>query len=268
MRRRAGQVTLLVVLLIGGLLMLLPLLWGLVGAVQTPASLMLVRPGWWPHDWQWGNLLTVWHRVPLARALGNSVWVTSLQTAGQMLTAILTAYAGWLLPPRGRRWLYAAVLVLMAIPGEALMIPNFVFMARFGQLNHYSGLILPFLVNGAAILVLTNSFRTVPPQIIAAARVDGVTRWQLLWRVLVPATLPMIGVLTLMNAIGNWNAFLWPLISTNDPAVRTAPVIAATLAGEMGSNLPLVLAASWWVTLPPLLAYVVLQRWFHKNIER
>lgn len=193
------KVTLIYGLLtVGALLMLIPFIWMIMTSLQ-PATVSLTMPTLklpWPL--RWGNYLQAWHAAPFARYCLNSVIVTVISTSGQLLTSILAAFAFTYLRFYGRRFLLGLLITTMMIPGELLLIPNFMTLARLHWIDTYAALIVPWLASTFAMFAFYQAFKMQPKTTYYAAKIDGATDWQFLWQLLVPAnreTLITVGVL-------------------------------------------------------------------------
>ena len=162
--------------------------------------------------------------------------VTVLSTIGELMTTILAAYAFAKVQFFGKNVLFAILIATMMIPGEMLLIPNFVTLANFQWIDQYEALIIPWLASIFSIFLLRQFFKSVPDELGYAARIDGCTDWRYLWQVMVPIAMPAIITITLLKAIGSWNAFLWPLIVTNSTNMRTLPVGLTAFKSEAGKN--------------------------------
>lgn len=248
-------------LLLGAGLMLLPFIWMVLTSLQPASTTLSVTTNWLPQALQWSNYLNVWQAAPFARYCLNSLLVTSVTTIGQLLTSILAAFAFTHLQFYGRRVLFGLLLALMLVPGELLLIPNFVTLAHLHWINTYAALIVPWLASIFMFITLHQAFRAQPKTLYYAAHIDGASDWQYLWHVLVPTNRPIITAVALLQVIGSWNAFMWPLIVTNDDRLRTLPVGLMAFTSDQGTNYPLLMAATVCVILPLILLYFGLQKY-------
>lgn len=249
------------VLTIGAALTLIPFVWMILTSLQPAATTLSIPTSWLPHSLNWVNYLHIWQAAPFARYCLNSLLVTLTTTLGQLLTSILAAFAFTHLQFYGRRLLFDLLLVLMLVPGELLLIPNFITLAQFHWINTYAALIVPWLVSILMVVTLHQAFLAQPKTLYYAARLDGASDWQYLWHILVPTNWPVITAVTLLQVIGSWNAFMWPLIVTNDETLRTLPVGLMAFTTEQGTNYPLLMAATVCVIFPLILLYLVLQKY-------
>ena len=257
-----------ILLALGVVIMLLPFVWMLVTSLQTQAETMAVPPVWLPKSLRWVNYLLAWHAAPFARYCLNSLIVTLITTLGQLFTSILAAFAFTYLKFYGRRILFALLIALMMIPGELLLIPNYITLAHLHWIDTYAALIVPWLASIFAMFALRQAFKAQPRSIYYAARIDGANDWQYLWHILVPANRTTITAIAVLQIIGSWNAFMWPLIVTNSDRLRTLPVGLTTFTSEAGTNYPLLMAATVFVILPLIVLYLLLQKYIIAGITK
>ncbi|NLR09188.1 MULTISPECIES: carbohydrate ABC transporter permease [Lactobacillaceae] len=254
------------VLTIGAVLTLMPFVWMILTSLQPAATTLSIPTSWFPRSLNWVNYLNIWRAAPFAQYCLNSLLVTLTTTLGQLLTSILAAFALTHLRFYGRRLLFGLLLILMLIPGELLIIPNFITLAQLHWINTYAALIVPWLASVLMVITLHQAFLSQPKTLYYAARLDGASDWQYLWHILVPTNWPVITAVTLLQVIGSWNAFMWPLIVTNDDARRTLPVGLMAFTTEQGTNYPLLMAATVCVIFPLILLYLALQKYLVSNI--
>lgn len=255
-------------LTLGAVTMLLPFGWMLLTSLQPAATTFATGHLAIPTAWQWVNYPRAWHAAPFARYCLNSLVVTLTTTVGQMLTSILAAFAFTHLRFYGRRVLFDSLIALMMVPGELLLIPNFVTMTRLHWVDTYAALIVPWLASIFAMFALRQAFAAQSPTTYYAARLDGASNWQYLWQILVPANRSTLTAVAVLQIIGSWNAFMWPLIITNSDRLRTLPVGLMAFTSEAGTNYPLLMAATVCVLLPLLVLYLLLQKYIIAGVTR
>ncbi|RRG02348.1 MAG: carbohydrate ABC transporter permease [Lactobacillus sp.] len=245
---------------------MLPFIWMIVTSLQTQADALAVPPIWLPKSLQWTNYIHAWHAAPSARYCLNSLLVTITTTVGQLFTSILAAFAFTHLQFYGRRLLFTLLISLLMVPGELLLIPNFVTLTNLHWINTYAALIIPWLASIFAMFALRQAFQAQPKSTYYAARIDGANNWQYLWSILVPANRTTITAIAILQSIGSWNAFMWPLVVTNSDRLWTLPVGLTAFTSETGTNYPLLMAATVFVILPLLILYLFLQKYIITGI--
>ncbi|MBE3595502.1 MAG: carbohydrate ABC transporter permease [Hydrogenibacillus sp.] len=268
MRDALSKGTIYGLLFVGGGLMLLPFFWMLSTSLKTPNEVMLMPPRWFPAHAEWQNYVKAFQMAPFGRYLVNSVIVTVLSTLGELITTLLAAYAFSRLAFWGRDVLFSLLLGTMMVPGEVLLVPNYVTLSKLGWIDRYEALILPWTASVFAIFLLRQHFLSVPKELSYAARVDGAGDFRFLREVMVPITRPALVTIVLLKTIGSWNAFLWPLIVTNSREMRTLPVGLTAFTTEAGTAYELLMAAAAFVILPMIILFLMLQRHIVEGLSR
>jgi multiple sugar transport system permease protein len=239
---------------------LIPLLWLFLAAFKPQTEV-------WggpllPTEWRWQNFVEAWNGAPFARYFLNSVLVSGLITLFVVMTSSLAAFAFSRLEFPGKHALFLVALGTLMIPGDVLLIPNFLTVRNFGWVNTYQALIVPFAASAFGVFLMRQAFMQTPKDLEDAARIDGASPWQFLFRILMPVNMPAISALSVLTFLGAWNALVWPLIATSKDEFRTVQVGLASFTNLEWSNVPVVLAATTIVILPVLVIYFVAQKWF------
>ena len=256
------------ILFIGGLLMIIPFYWMIMTSLKSTGETALIPPTWIPQNWLWSNYQRAWEAAPFGRYFLNSVLVTVSSTAGELFTSILAAYAFSKLKFWGKDILFIALLATMMVPGELITIPNFVTLSNWQLINTYWALIIPWLASVFSIFTLKQAFEAVPDALYYSAKVDGSSDWRFLWEMLVPLSKSSIVAVIILKVIGSWNAFMWPLIVTNETKYRTLPVGLQAFTTEAGTKFELLMAASTIVVIPMIIIYLLLQNHIMRGISR
>ncbi|GJM48811.1 carbohydrate ABC transporter permease [Weissella soli] len=256
-----SHVFIYVLLVLGGLMMLLPFFWMVSTAFKTGFEAMQTPPTWFPKQLLWRNWVQTWHAAPFAQYLLNSVIISVVTTFGQVITSIMAAFAFAKLKFFGKRLLFGILLATMMVPGEMLIIPNFVTLSQWHLVNTYGALIIPWLASFFAVFALRQSFSQVPDQLYAAAKLDGASDWRFLWQILVPNAKSSIMAVALLQVIGSWNSFMWSLIVTNSETMRTLPVGLQAFSTDAGMSYPELMAAATFVILPMVILYLALNKY-------
>ena len=233
------------------------------GATESPLSLI---PN--PLD------LSAWKRifgteggagVPIMRWTSNSFLVASVITVARVFFDSLAGYALSRLKFRGRGFLFATVLAVMAVPGVALLIPKFLMVKYLGIYDTYTAMILPLVVDAAGVFIMKQFFDSIPVSIEEAARIDGAGVFRTFWSVVLPMAKPALITLTILSFQGSWNEFTHFLVTTQGVEKRTLVTGLASLAsGELsaGTQYPLKLGAALLTTIPVAILFFLFQRHF------
>jgi ABC-type glycerol-3-phosphate transport system permease component len=247
-------------LVLGGLslLSLFPVYWMFVTSLR-PANAVFDR-SLVPTDVTLGNYRYVWDTIPIGRMLWNTFEMAALQTGGQLLTALLAAYAFARWRFRGDKVLFLLFVGTWLIPFQVTMIPNYVLLADLGWLNSVAAVVVPQLTAAFAVILLRQHLRSFPTELLDAARMDGLGPWSTLWRVVVPNLRAPLAALAILLFISAWNEYFWPLLVMNrieDSVVQVGLQMFLTQEGNQWGPL---MAAAGLASLPVLVLYLVLQR--------
>ena len=282
MRRTPGWLV-YAVLVLGACAVLFPLVWMFLGSFKSVQEINAFPPTFVPREWHPENYLAAWTTPPstLGRYFLNSIVVSVLGTSLQLVIGVLAAYAFARLRFPGRDALFLLVLATTMVPSEITLIPNFVTIRRFplaggndifgaggsGLYDTYPAMILPFLAGAFNIFLLRQAFMRVPNEYWEAAQLDGSGGLGFLWRILLPLTVPALFTVGLFGFLGRWNALLWPLIVTRSESMRPVQVAMIYYQNEFQTNYGLVMAASFMVTLPIIVVFVLAQKHFIAGIS-
>jgi multiple sugar transport system permease protein len=215
---------------------------------------------------EWHNFAQAWNYLPFGRFMINGIIVSVLGTAVVLVASILAAYAFARLRFRGRDKIFLAYLGTLMVPQEVLVVPMFVLMQKFGWVNSYQGLVLPWAFTAFGTFLLRQFFLTIPWELEEAAVIDGARKLTVLLRVLLPIARPAVAVLAVFTFINYWNSFLWPLIIVNTSNMATVPLGLDMFLGQHGNQWHLLMAASTISVVPSLIMVVVLQRYLVRGI--
>ncbi|HEY8347050.1 MAG TPA: carbohydrate ABC transporter permease [Symbiobacteriaceae bacterium] len=196
----------------------------------------------------------------------NSVIVAGLGTLAKVFFNSLAGYALARIRFPGREFMFWVILATMMIPGAVILIPQYLILNRLGWLDTYAGLIVPFTVSAFGIFLMRQFFLTIPVELEEAAQIDGLGRFGIFWRVVLPLTKPALGAQIIFNFLGDWNNFLWPNLIARSREMYTLTVGLQTFKNEYYSFWNQVLAGSMFLTIPVIIVYLFLNRWFIKGI--
>lgn len=220
-----------------------------------------------PVHGSFGNYRTAVDTLGVARALLNSVIVAGAQVGGTMLLCIPAAYALTRLRFGGQKIIFAAILITFMVPAEAIIVPLYQIVSGFGLANTLVAVFIPFLASPFGLFLLRQAFLEVPREYDEAAKTDGAGHWRILRSIIIPSVRPAIASLALVTFLFSWNAFLWPLIITSSASNDVVQVAIAVnnVPGEL-PNWGAIFAGSVLATLPVLLLFMFLQRYFVRGL--
>lgn len=249
------------------LVSLFPLYWMVTTALKPPTTVMRLPPEWFPTSISLNNFSEAFGKSPVLRWTINSLVMALSVTAFQTIFASMAGYGFAKKRFPGREIIFWLYVSSMMVPGFALLIPLYTLMARLGLVNTYVGLIVPGLSAPFGVFLMRQFMQTLPSELIDAARIDGCSELGVFWRIIFPLSKPGLAVLAIFVFMGQWSAFLWPLVVTNSTEMRTLMVGFATLANrELRVNYGALMAAATYVALPMLIVFFAFQRYFLRGI--
>jgi multiple sugar transport system permease protein len=258
----------LLVLLAGGLVFASIFVYAVLSAVK-PADEVLASPmKWWPSEWRWSNFTLPFDQAPFERYYLNSVVVGVSVTLLNVVTCTLAGYSFAKFSYRGRNVVFFMVLATLMIPLEVIYVPLYALVYDLGWVNSFMGLIIPSATSAFGIFLMRQSIRSVPDELLDAARIDGAGELRILRSVVAPMMVSPMAALALFVFMANWDSHLWPLLVASDDEHRTLPVgLAAMQANNLGSDgIPTMMAAAVLALLPTLVLFLVLQRKFVEGV--
>jgi len=211
------------------------------------------------------NFVDVVFSIPFSQFLLNSIIVSSIAIAGNLLFNSFAAYA-LTLGFRGRKGVLLFLLAMMLVPFETTVVPAFLVTDALGLVNSYLGMALPLATIIINILVLKASFDAVPESILEAARLDGASELYILFGVYWPLSRAAIATNVILAFVFSWNSFLWPLIVISDPSLEPLPLALANFQSQFQGNFALTYAFAVMVVLPIVVAFLMLQRQFIESV--
>lgn len=212
------------------------------------------------------NYLMLFENTEFLKWFLNSMFVALTTTACVIFFDSLVGYTLAKFRFAGRKLIFLAILSTLMIPTEMLVIPWYILARDLGLLNSYVGLIFPGIMTGFGVFLMKQFFETLPDDFLDAARVDGVGEFRIFMTVAMPLVAPALSALAIFTFLGNWTAFLWPLIVTSSAELYTIPVGLASFSGEFQSDWEMIMTGAAVATLPTLLVFLFLQRYIVRGI--
>lgn len=240
-----------------------PYLWLLSTSLKLRTEVFTLTPKWIPWPINFGNYGEVFDRAPFGIFLVNTIIVVCGILTVQLVTVTLAAYVFGRRKFRGADLLFLLFLVQMMIPIHATFLPNFLTLRSLDLLNTRVAMMLPFFASGYGTFLLRQAFKQIPRDLEDAAVIDGCGGLRFLWHVLIPLAKPTLVAFALISLVSHWNDYLWPLIVTDTPDVRTLTIgLGMFVQQESGADWTLLMAATVFVTAPLMGIFLVFQRKF------
>ncbi|MDQ2741817.1 MAG: carbohydrate ABC transporter permease [Chloroflexota bacterium] len=259
-RLRLSRVVHYLALILLGAIFAFPFYWMFVTSVEPTSRLSDIPPNILPL-WDWSNYTAAWSGAPWGRLFLNTVFIASAATLLAVLTSLFAGYAFASLRFPFRNVLFFAALMVLVIPDEVILIPQYIILGDLNWLNTYQAEIVPFGASAFGIFLLRQFFLNLPRELWDAAQIDGCTRTKYLLRVAAPLSAPALAAIALYTFMGMWNQFLYPLVVAGlNPDVQPLQVGLATFLGIHSVEWSKLAAASVFTTLPILVVFLLLQK--------
>ena len=216
------------------------------------------------------NYISAFSEVNLAGYFGNTVLFTVITTGVMLFVTILAAYAFARLKFKGKNIVFTLFLSLMMIPNELVVITNFVTITNWNLRNTFMGLILPSITSVFYIYLLKENFEQVPEELYKAAKVDGLSDWEYLWKVLLPVCSPTVVTITILKVIECWNSYVWPrLITNNEKYYLVSNGIQEIRENGFGrENIPAMMAAVVVISIPLIILFLLFHNKIMEGVKR
>jgi multiple sugar transport system permease protein len=256
------------VLLITAALVLVPFVWMVSLSLKPPGELFRASFSILPEHWYAvENYTKVLTAAPLPRFMLNGIIVCAAILVLQILVCAPAAYALAKLDFIGRDLLFGLVLVGLLIPHQVLALPLFILGYQLGILDTYAALVFPFVVSPFGIFLFRQFFKSIPDDIVHAARLDGLSELAIVWRIMMPMALPAVVAFAIFSVVSHWNDLFWPLIAVRSEELMPPPLgVMAFKNQEAGSDYGPLMAGATLVVAPLVIAFLVAQRWFVEGL--
>lgn len=240
------------------LICVFPIYWMIVTSLRPENAIFSTRL--WPDSASLENYAYALQAVPIRQMLVNTFIVSFTVTVIQLVTGILAGYAFARWRFRGSALFFGAIALTWLVPLQVVMIPNYLLVSRLGMIDTLGALILPHVASAFAIMLLAQSMRSFPSEVIEAARMDGASHAHILWQIIVPNLRGTLASLAILIFISTWNEYFWPLLLSRSPENSVVQIGLQMFITSEGTQWGPLMAASTMASLPILLIYLVLQR--------
>ncbi len=261
---KPGRIMIWTVLLLGGLLMITPILFMFSTSLKTSGQIYDLRLI--PQNPTFENYIKVLTEGEFLRWFLNSSFVAICVTTSNCFFDSLVGYTLAKFSFRGRQFVFIAILSTLMIPTEMLVIPWYLMSANLGWLDSYWGIMFPGMMTAFGTFLMKQFFETVPDDFIEAARMDGLSEFTIWWKIAMPLVTPALSALAIFTFLGNWTAFFWPLISTTSKELYTLPVGLTSFAVEQSIQWEMIMTGAALATIPTLLVFLALQRFIVRGV--
>jgi len=249
------------------LTLVMPFVWMVLTSLKQLEEVGL--ESWLPVRDQWHNYGDVFRveGIQFGRWYINSIFIASCVTFMQVFTSSLAAFSFSRLHWKGRNKVFLLYLATMMLPGLVMMIPNYQIMIKLGIVDSYLGLIIPASFSAFGTFLLRQFMMTIPTSLDEAAEIDGASKWQLFWDVILPLSRPGLITLTIFTFIGNYHSFFWPLVMLKSVHRYTLPIGLLFFDSSQGQQTNLLMAAITMSVVPMIIVFVFLQKQLVRGIQ-
>ncbi len=259
------------VLFVGAIMMIAPFAFLISSSLKTETQVFQYPIQWIPDPVRWMNYVEALTQKPFFLYFLNTMVIVLFNQAAVLLTASLVGYGFARIEFPGRGFWFSVALATMMLPYYVTMVPQFIMFSRFGWMNSYLPLIVPYFFGGGAfnVFLFRQFFRTIPEDFSDAARMDGSSEFGIYWRIFLRLATPVLITVSIFTFMASWNDFIGPLLYVNSPEKFTIALGLAQYRSMMGvgrTRWDLLMAASVAMIGPVVLLFFVLQRYFIKGV--
>jgi len=255
-----------VVLLILTAVMLIPFAWMLSASLKLDKDVFIFPIQWIPKNPRWMNYIDIWTKIPLMTFVGNTVKITLIVTFLQLLTSSFAAYAFAKLKFKYKDTLFMAYIATIAVPWQVYMVPQFMVMRNFGLNDSHLAIIFLQAFSAFGVFMMRQFYQGIPDELCEAARIDGMTEYQIYSKIMLPLSKPALSTLTIFTFVNTWNDFLGPLIYLKTESKKTLQLGLKMFISQYSSEFGLIMAASVLSLIPVLIVFLSLQKYFVEGI--
>lgn len=271
-KRNAAEVICSIAAILLCTVMMFPLYWMLISAFKSQDELLRAMPTLWPEEFRWENFSDVLKMVPMVRYIGNTLIITVFHMIFQLLSGIFAAYGFSRGCFKGKDALFILVLGALMIPDQVTFLPIYVMISKAGLVNTYSSMIIPSMCSAYFIFMLRQAFMSVDDSYLEAARMDGVGRTGVIFRILVPMCRPTVITTALITFINGWNSYFWPKIMTTNQSHRTVALgvqeLRQSVAAMEVTNFNHIMAGATISIVPVCVLFFFLQKYIVSGMSK
>lgn len=265
--RVIGKVLIYALLILITAIMIVPFLWMLSASIKTNTEVFKITPFQFiPDVPQWSNYQEIWTKIPLAKFIGNTVFLTIVVTLLQMLTSSFAAYAFAKLHFKNRNALFLAYIATIAIPWQVYMVPQFIMMRGMGLNDKLLAMICLQAFSAFGVFLMKQFYEGIPDSLCEAARIDGMSEYKIYSTIMLPLSKPALSTLVIFTFVNTWNDYLGPLIYLKSEAKKTIQLGLKMFIGQYAAEYGLIMAGSIITLIPVLIVFLALQKYFVEGV--
>lgn len=248
------------------LLFTFPYYWMLVTSIQ-PDALLYTLKTLLPRNISFDNYLYIFNLEYFWRWGFNSIFTASASSLSLCFISSLSGYVFAKKEFPGRDFMFICLLITMAIPRQSILLPLYLLIRKLGMIDTYQGQILPGLACSFGVFLMRQTIKTIPNEILDAAKIDGANEWQIFWKMIVPLAKPTIFALEILCFIGTYNNYFWQMLLLNKTAMQTLPLAVSLMKQREMTNVTLIMAGAVVASIPVIVMFLIFQKYLIKNIK-
>ena len=262
-----GKIVVYILLLIIAALMITPFLWMFSAAIKSDREVFKINPFVFiPETPKWSNYKDIWTKIPFARFVGNTFLLTIVVTILQLLTSSFAAYSFAKLHFRHSKGLFLAYIATIAMPWQVYMVPQFILMRKMGLNDKLLAIICLQAFSAFGVFLMKQFYEGIPDELCEAARIDGMSEYQIYWSIMLPLSKPALATLLIFTFVNTWNDYLGPLIYLKSPEKKTIQLGLKMFISQYSSDYGLIMAGSMLSLIPVLIIFLCFQKYFVQGI--
>lgn len=263
----AQKTVLYIVLIIIAVIMVIPFLWMLSASVKPDREVFQMNPFVWiPENPRWENYSEIWTKIPMLTFVKNTVFLTIVVTFLQLLTSSFAAYAFAKLQFKGKNGLFLAYIATIAMPWQVYMVPQFLMMRNFGLNDKLLAIICLQAFSAFGVFMMKQFYEGIPYELNEAARIDGMSEYQIYSNIMLPLSKPALSTLTIFTFVNTWNDYLGPLIYLKSVDKKTIQLGLKMFISQYSSDYGLIMAGSVLSLIPVIVVFMCLQKYFVEGV--
>lgn len=262
-----SRVIIYLILIIVALIMVVPFLWMLSASIKSDREVFQMNPFVFiPENPKWSNYTDIWKKIPFARFVGNTVYLTIIVTCLQLLTSSFAAYSFAKLNFRHKRGLFLAYIATIAMPWQVYMVPQFIMMRKMGLNDKLLAIICLQAFSAFGVFMMKQFYEGIPDDLCEAARIDGMSEYRIYSSIMLPLSKPALSTLTIFTFVATWNDYLGPLIYLTSQEKKTIQLGLKMFISQYSSDYGLIMAGSVLSLIPVLVVFLILQKYFVEGV--
>lgn len=262
-----GKIIVYILLIIIAVIMITPFIWMFSAAIKSDREVFKINPFVFiPKVPKWSNYIDIWTRIPFAKFVENTVFLTIVVTFLQLLTSSFAAYSFAKLRFRHRNGLFLAYIATIAMPWQVYMVPQFILMRKMGLNDKLLAIICLQAFSAFGVFLMKQFYESVPDDLCEAARIDGMSEYQIYRSIMLPLSKPALATLVIFTFVNTWNDYLGPLIYLKTQEKKTIQLGLKMFISQYSSDYGLIMAGSMLSLIPVLIVFLCFQKYFVEGV--